>query len=148
MARDSFTCSELTAWADKLAKLPKGCDKSVKKLLRDQGTKLRRRTVQRARAEVGKRAVKRKDYTRAAGTYHKSIKRGKVFAKDGVYKVRVYSNDAVAHLMEYGWRPKLRDKSRGQYQVGKKVFDKAFDDFKPGFEEALDDMLDEEIKKL
>lgn len=104
MARDGFTCSEIYAFADALKDADKETSKKVKKLLREQGTKLRRKTAQKARAAVKKRAVHRKEYERAAGTYHKSIKRGKLYYRDKAVCIRVYSSDPVAHLHEYGWR--------------------------------------------
>lgn len=108
MARDGFTCSEIYAFADALKDADKETSKKVKKLLREQGTKLRRKTAQKARAAVKKRAVHRKEYERAAGTYHKSIKRGKLYYRDKAVCIRVYSSDPVAHLHEYGWRVKKR----------------------------------------
>ena len=77
MARDGFDCSELMELAEQLGAQPKELEKVQKKLLRDQGSKLRRKTAQQARATVNRTAVHRKEYDRAAGQYHKSIKRGK-----------------------------------------------------------------------
>lgn len=150
MARDrnKLVYGDLRVFAKQLEDMPKDVDKAVKKMLREQGTKLRRKTVQRARATVNRTAVHRKEYTRAAGTYHKSIKRGKVFLKDGVYRVRVYSNDAVAHLMEYGWRNTARNGKSGKLVEGQEVFANAEDDYADAFYEAVDDMLDEVINKL
>ena len=91
MARDGFDCSELMEFAEQLGAQPKELEKVQKKLLRDQGSKLRRKTAQQARATVNRTAVHRKEYDRAAGQYHKSIKRGKVYTKDGQMRIRVYS---------------------------------------------------------
>ena len=91
MARDGFDCSELMAFAEELGAQPKELEKAQKKLLRDQGSKLRRKTAQQARATVNRTAVHRKEYDRAAGQYHKSIKRGKAYTKDGQMRIRVYS---------------------------------------------------------
>lgn len=85
MARDGFTCSEIYAFADALRDADKETTKKVKKLLRDHGTKLRRKTAQKARAKVRKQAVHRKGVERAAGTYHKSIKRGKLMEGKKVF---------------------------------------------------------------
>ena len=65
MARDGFTCSEIYAFADALKDADKETSKKVKKLLRDHGTKLRRKTAQKARAKVRKQAVHRKGVERA-----------------------------------------------------------------------------------
>lgn len=146
--RDGFDCSELMDFAEKLGAQPKELEKAQKKVLRDSGTKLRRRTAQQARAEVNRTAVHRKKYDRAAGTYHKSIKRGKVYEKEGQTRIRVYTSDPVGHLIEDGWTPKARDGSRGKHQDGQQIFDKAAQAFEPEFHQAAEDMIDEVIKKL
>ena len=66
----------------------KGAEKAAPEM---RGSKLRRKTAQQARATVNRTAVHRKEYDRAAGQYHKSIKRGKVYTKDGQMRIRVYS---------------------------------------------------------
>lgn len=94
MARDSFTCGAIYAFADALKDASKETTKKVKKLLREQGTGLRRETAYQARVNVRKQAVHRKGVERAAGTYHKSIKRG---AEVEVY---YYPKDAHAPRSE------------------------------------------------
>ena len=148
MARDGFDCSELMEFADTLGAQPKALHKAQRKLLREQGTKLRRRTAQRARAEVNRTAVHRPKYDRAAGTYHKSIKRGRVYEKDGRTRIRVYTSDPIGHLVEDGWTPKARNGKRGKHRDGQQVFDTAAKEFEPEFYEAADDMLDEVIGKI
>ena len=106
MARDGFDCSELFDFSEKLLAQPKELEKAQKKLLRDQGSKLRRKTAQQARASVNRTAVKREKYEREAGHYHKSIKRGRVYTKLGQMRIRVYSNDPIGHLVEQEWTPK------------------------------------------
>ena len=138
MARDGFTCSEIYAFADALKDADKETTKKVKKLLREQGTKLRRKTAQKARAKVRKQAVHRKGVERAAGTYY----RGKAVC------IRVYSSDPVAHLHEYGWRVKKRDKRAGKLMEGKKVFDAARDEYAPTFAAAVEELADEVIRKI
>ena len=117
-------------------------------MLRTSGTKLRRKTAQRARADVRRTAVHRPKYDRKAGDYHRSIKRGKVNKRDDEMRIRVYSSDKSGHLIEDGWTPELRDGSKGSYQAGKKVFAKAAEEFEPEFESAAEDMVDELIDKI
>lgn len=148
MARDGFDCSELMEFAEQLGAQPKELEKVQKKLLRDEGSKLRRKTAQQARATVNRAAVHRKEYDRAAGQYHKSIKRGKVYTKDGQMRIRVYSGDPIGHLVEQGWTPKARDGSRGKKQLGREVFDKAAQGFDEQFQQAAEDALDEVINNL
>lgn len=148
MARDSFTCGAIYAFADALKDASKETTKKVKKLLREQGTGLRRETAYQARVNVRKQAVHRKGVERAAGTYHKSIKRGKIYYRDKAVCIRVYSSDPVAHLQEYGWRVKKRDKRTGKLMKGKKVFDHSRDDYEPIFRQAVEDLADEVIRKI
>ena len=146
MARDGT--DELMNFADRLSDSARAAEKQQKKFLREQGTKLKRKTAQKARAEVRKTRVERADYTREAGTYHKSIKRGKVHTKDGALRVRVYSGDPVGHLIEDGWTPKARDGSRGTHKPGKQVFEKAYEAFAPEYENDAEEMVDEMIDKI
>ena len=146
--RDGFDCSELMDFAERLGAQPKKMLKAQIKMLRTSRTKLRRQTAQRARAEVGRVAVHRPKYDRKAGDYHRSIKRGKVNKRDDEMRIRVYSSDKIGHLIEDGWTPELRDGSKGSYQVGKKVFAKAAEEFEPEFESTAEDMVDELIDKI
>ena len=146
--RDGFDCSELMGFAERLGAQPKEMLKAQKKMLRTSGTKLRRKTAQRARADVRRTAVHRPKYDRKAGDYHRSIKRGKLNKEDDTLRIRVYSSDEIGHLIEDGWTPKLRDGSKGSYQAGKKVFAKAAEEFEPEFESAAENMVDELIDKI
>lgn len=146
--RDGFDCSELMDFAEHLGAQPKELLKAQKKMLRTSGTKLRRKTVQRARAEVGRVAVHRPKYDRKAGDYHRSIKRGKLNKEDDTLRIRVYSSDKIGHLIEDGWTPKFRDDSRGSPQAGKKVFADAAKEFEPEFASACEDVIDELIDKI
>ena len=148
MARDGIDLSELDEFTDRLIQSSKEANKIQKKFLRDQGTKLRRKTAQRARANVHKVRVERPRYVREAGTYHKSIKRGKLHTKGGALRIRVYSGDPVAHLIEGGWTPKARDGSRGTTQSGKGIFEKSYEAFAPEYEKDAEEMIDEMINKL
>ena len=146
--RDGFDCSELMDFAERLGAQPKEMLKAQKKMLRTSGTKLRRKTAQRARADVRRTAVHRPKYDRKAGDYHRSIKRGKLLIVEDRRRISVYSSDDIGHLIEEGWSSKLRDGSKGSYQAGKKVFAKAAEEFEPEFESAAEDMVDELIDKI
>lgn len=140
--------SKLDEFTDSMIRASKEATKEHKKFLREQGTKLRRKTAQRARAVVGKAAVQRPKYTRTPGQYHKSIKRGKVYTKDGGLQIRVYSGDKIAHLIEMGWTPKLRNGSKGKKRDGKNVFEDAQTAFEDEFAKASEEAIDEMIRKL
>ncbi len=146
--KEIIDASELLEFAESLTENSKQLKNMEKKMLREQGTKLRRKTAQRARATVRKAAVNRKKYQRVAGQYHKSIKRGKIYEENGLVKIRVYSNDPIAHLIEDGWTPVLRNKKKGQKQTGKKVFEKSMEAFAPEFETAAADLVSEVIDDI
>ena len=148
MARDGIDLSELNALATSLAQASKDNDKAQRKFMRGEGTKLRRKTAQRARVEVHKTRVERPKYVREAGTYHKSIKRGKLHTKNGALRIRVYSSDPIGHLIEAGWTPKARNGRKGSTQRGKEVFDKAYEAFAPEYEADAEEMIDEMIRKI
>ena len=103
MARDGIDLSELDEFTDRLIQSSKEADKAQRKFLRQQGSKLARKTRAKARAKVNKTKVVRKKYTREAGQYHKSIKRGKLVVRGNDRHIRVYSNDKIGHLIEDGW---------------------------------------------
>ena len=148
MARDGIDLSELDEFTDRLIQSSKEANKVQKKFLRDQGTKLRRKTAQRARANVQKVRVERPKYVREAGTYHKSIKRGKLHTKNGALRIRVYSGDPIGHIIEDGWTPRARNGRKGSTQRGKEVFDKAYEAFAPEYEADAEKMIDEMIRKI
>ncbi|MFQ9126771.1 MAG: head-tail adaptor protein [Butyricicoccaceae bacterium] len=118
MARDGFTCSEIYAFADALGTRTRETTKKV----RQAAARPRHEAAPKDGAEgarkVRKQAVHRKGVERAAGTYHKSIKRGKLYYRGKAVCIRVYSSDPVAHLHEYGWRVKKRDKRTGKLDGG------------------------------
>ena len=141
--REGFDMGELDVFTNRLIQTSKGADKKQRKFLRQQGSKLARKTRAKARAKVNKTEVIRKKYTREAGQYHKSIKRGKLVVRGTDRYIRVYSNDKIAHLIEDGWTPKLRNGRKGSFQNGKHVFEETRKAFESEFEDACEDFLDE-----
>lgn len=118
-------------------------DKTIDKgkpFIRKEGDKLKRRAAKRARREVKKTAVERGEYSREAGQYHKSFKRGKAIrTKDGQFRTRVYTADRIGHLIEDGWTPKDRAGNRHSKKPGKEIVKKAAEEFEPEFElDAMD----------
>ena len=106
-----------------------------KPFIRKEGDKLKRRAAKRARREVKKTAVTREEYSREAGQYHKSFKRGKaVRTKDGQFRTRVYTADRIGHLIEDGWTPKDRAGNRHSKKQGTEIVKKAAEEFEPEFE--------------
>ena len=113
-------------------------DKTIDKgkpFIRKEGDKLKRRAARRARREVKKTAVAREEYSREAGQYHKSFKRGKAIrTKDGQFRTRVYTADRIGHLIENGWKPKDRSGQQHDKVGGKEIVKNAAEAFEPEFE--------------
>ncbi len=157
----SFEMHGLDEFTDSLIHASKEAEKEQKRFLRQEGSKLARKTKARARAEVG--MVARGD--RAAGTYHASIKRGKVWRSEtNTNAVRVYSNDPVSHLIEEGHDQLVNPgKGRGNGRgvkpgkgIGRKVghvdgfevFEKAREDFEDQFHRDCEEAMDKMIAKI
>lgn len=108
--------------------------KSQKKFLRQEGSKLLRKTKARARALGTK-----------TGTYKKSIKRGKVYRYNGADAVRVYSSAPHAPLIEEGHRMVTHDGTEVGFVRGHHVFELAAKEFEGQFYTDLDEYLEEAV---
>lgn len=139
MTRVNIDLHELNDFANRLEQVDKQKEKERKKFIRKQGSELRKKTVKEARANVRKKAVVRRSWTRTAGQYHKSIKRGRYYEYGGADCIRVYSSDKIAHLIELGFTPVLRDHSRGRHVGGKNVFGNAKSSFEHQFQAACEE---------
>lgn len=106
--------------------------KEKKQFLRKEGTKYRRFALRLAKQRVGKVQTK----SRAAGTYHKNIKRGKLY-KNGD-RIRIYTSDPIGHLVESGHK-----KKNGGRVAGKNVFADAETAFQSTFLKDCENFLDE-----
>ena len=98
---DGFDVTELTKFEKQLldvaqVKMPK----EIRKFMRDEGNLLKKKTKAEANQLV------KKGTGDEPPSYHKSIKRGKVYVYkgNGGMAVRVISSDPKAHLLEYGHR--------------------------------------------
>jgi hypothetical protein len=112
---DGFDITELTNFEKGLLKLAhETMPKETKKFLRVEGTKLRKKTLAKAKQKV------KKD----TGYYLKSIKRGKVYLYrvNGALSIRVYSAAPHAHLIEDGHRQVTKDGKEVGFVQGKHVF--------------------------
>lgn len=138
MARDGLDVSELEDYAEWAARIGKNWPKKSKKMMRQSGTKLKRKTLQQIRiVNLGK----------ITGNYRAGITRGKVYKKDGNTRIRVYSNSPHGHLIEDG-----HDVVRGGKLVGhvsgREVFAEAAEKFEEEFGKDCEDMIDEMIGEL
>lgn len=108
-----------------------------KAFLRKEGTKLKTKTLQKARP-LG----------RKTGNYLKSIKRGKVYEYNGAQAVRVYSTAPHAHLIEDGHRMVTHDGREVGFVPGHHVFETAGREFEAQYLADMEDFLDEEVRNL
>ena len=135
MASRVFDVTELDTFARNMQRSAQQFQRKQKTFLLKEGTKLKRKTVSRART-LG----------RKTGNYIKSIKRGKVYEYDGAQAVRVYSTAPHAHLIEEGHRMVLHDGTEVGFVPGHHVFEVAAKGFEPQYLEDVDNMLDEAVK--
>ena len=137
MASALFDTRELDAYAKELERTARESPKLQKKFMRQEGSKLLRRT----KSEAKRVKVK-------TGNYKKSIKRGKVYEYDGAQAIRVYSTAPHAHLIEDGHRMVTHDGREVGFVPGMHVFEVAGKGFEPEYLADIDDMLDEAVKEL
>ena len=137
MASALFDTRELDAYAKELKRTARESPKLQKKFMRQEGSKLLRRT----KSEAKRVKVK-------TGNYKKSIKRGKVYEYDGAQAIRVYSTAPHAHLIEDGHRMVTHDGREVGFVPGMHVFEVAGKGFEPEYLADIDDMLDEAVKEL
>ena len=127
----------MDAYAKELERTARASPKLQKKFMRQEGSKLLRRT----KSEAKRVKVK-------TGNYKKSIKRGKVYEYDGAQAIRVYSTAPHAHLIEDGHRMVTHDGREVGFVPGMHVFEVAGKGFEPEYLADIDDMLDEAVKEL
>ena len=137
MASAVFDTRELDAYAKELERTARESPKLQKKFMRQEGSKLLRRT----KSEAKRVKVK-------TGNYKKSIKRGKVYEYDGAQAIRVYSTAPHAHLIEDGHRMVTHDGREVGFVPGMHVFEVAGKGFEPEYLADIDDMLAEAVKEL
>ena len=117
-------------------KLPK----ESKKFLRKEGTKLKKKTLSKAKALTNKKT----------GNYYKGIKRGKVYhyrdKKNN--SIRVYGGSPHAHLIEYGHRQVSKNGVETGFVEGKHVFEKAKNEFEPEYNKDCEQFLNEVVEEL
>lgn len=109
--------------------------KETRKFLNKQGYALRKKT-----REVSKRLVKKR-----SGQYHKSWRKGKVYAYKGDktnLAVRVFNNSPGAGAIEVGRTYKKKDGSEW-FKPGVHVMETAVKEFEPEYSRALDNFVDE-----
>lgn len=137
MASAVFDTRELDAYAKELERTAIESPKLQKKFMRQEGSKLLRRT----KSEAKRVKVK-------TGNYKKSIKRGKVYEYDGAQAIRVYSTAPHAHLIEDGHRMVTHDGREVGFVPGMHVFEVSGKGFEPEYLADIDDMLDKAVKEL
>lgn len=137
---DGFDITELTDFEKRLVKLANDrMPKESKKFLRDEGTKLRKKTFAKAKQKV------KKD----TGNYFKSIKRGKVYIYKGndALSIRVYSGAPHAHLIEKGHRQVTKDGKEIGFVPGKRVFEESQIQFASEYYSDAQKFIDDVLNK-
>lgn len=148
MVREGLDLSELEAFADELERASRRAPRHTKKFLQTQGNKLRKQTKARAMSVVGKGHKKPEKY-KDSPHYVDTIKRGKPynFLRSDVMAIRVYSSAPHAHLIEKGHKVISHGKFVKFYH-GEHIFEKTRLQFKPQFEAACEEFLDEVAREV
>lgn len=111
--------------------------KEVKKFMQKEGTKLKNRTLTKAKSLVNKRT----------GEYFRSIKRGKFYRykHNNLDSIRVYAGVKArhAHLIEKGYKHKY-----GMSVKGYHVFNVAAEKFEKTYEANCEKFFDELCEKV
>ena len=137
MASKVFDVTELDDFARRMQRAAQQIQKDQKPFLRKEGTKLKSKTMEKARFLGVK-----------TGNYLSSIKRGKVYEYNGAKAVRVYSRAPHAHLIEEGHRMVTHDGREVGFVRGHHVFEIAGREFGPQYLMDIEDFLDEEVEKI
>lgn len=131
-----FDSPDLDELSDTYSKVARYLPDKEKKMLKEEGRKLRKKT---------KDGIKKAMLGRKTGKYRKSIKLGKVYKYHGVHAVRVYSTAPHAHMIEKGHRMVTHDGHEVGYVTGYFIFQAAAKEFTPELVEDLNQWLDQEV---
>ena len=114
--------------------------KKSKKFLQQEGNKLRKKTLSKAKSLTNKRT----------GNYYKGIKRGKVYSHGSKNNksVRVYGGSPHAHLVEYGHRQVTKDGKEVGYVEGKRIYEKSKNEFESEFNKDCENFAEDMLKEL
>lgn len=138
-----FDFKELTDFEKELLDLTKNLDngKHAKKFLRSAGNKLKRRTVNVAKAKTNKRT----------GNLLKGIKRGKPYKYylDGSMAVRVYAGSPAfhAHLLNNGHRIVDKFGNEHGFKKGVHFFEGGLKEYEDQYYKDTQDFIDEMLDK-
>ena len=139
---DLFDTDGLDELAEAINNTKKAYKKGVKKFMRAEGAKLRKRTAKTAKSYIGEKS----------GKYHKSIKRGKYYKYKGnnADSIRVYSGVPHGHLIEYGHEMIGHKPAKNHlgYVNGHLVFKAAADSFENEYEGDCEKFNAEVMKML
>lgn len=139
---DGFDMKELTAFEKNLLKLANDTmPKESKKFLRDQGTKLRKKTLAKAKSKVKKQT----------GNLYAGIKKGKLytFKGNGGLAIRVYGGKPAyhIHLLEYGHKQVTEDGKEVGFVKGEHFFEEAAKEFEGTHYSDVQKFLDSTLEK-
>ena len=137
-----FETDGIDEFSDAIELIRKNYPKEVKRFMQSEGTKLKNKTVKKARTAVGKKT----------GNYEKGIKRGKYYkyAPTGADRIRVYSGKPAhhGHLIEYGHDMVTSGGKKVGRVQGYHIFKNAADEFEDRYEKDSEKFADKILKPL
>lgn len=138
----SFDSDGIDEISDTMKMIHKIYPAEVKKFLQKEGTKLKKRTLEKARSVI-------EPHT---GNYFKGIKRGRYYKyQNKLDAVRVYAGAPAyhAHFVEYGHRMVTRGKKdTGLYVRGHRIFGAAADAFEAAYGSDCEEFSDKLAEAL
>lgn len=138
-----FEIDGLDELTDNLKLIQSNYPKEVKKFMQNEGTKLKNRTLKKA-----KKSVKKK-----TGNFFEGIKRGKYYKYNatGADSIRVYAGRPAfhAHLLEKGHRMVSHSREViGEYVKGHHIFEVSANEFEATYNDDCDKFADKIATEL
>lgn len=145
--QDGLNVQELTDFARNfIDKTSKQYPNEVKKFLRSEGNKLKRRILKNAKNKFNHRNEAKNEKHKKA--YINKFNRGQPYQYKGDENaVRVYNNSNHAHLLEYGHRIVDRYQNEHGFKQGEHIVDNTSKEFKEEFAKDIENWVDDMLNK-
>ena len=133
--KDGFDLSELDELIKDLQLIEKNRPKAAKSFIRKEGTKLKNKTLRKAKSIVKKQE---------SGNYFDGIKRGEPYLYKGhILSIRAFNSAPHAHLLEEGHLLISENGKEIGYVKGRHIFEQARNEFQPYYHKHCKKFVDE-----
>lgn len=132
--KDGFDLSEIDELVKDLETIEKNRPKASKSFLKKEGTKLKNKTLRKAKAIVDKEDT---------GNYINGIKRGEPYLYKGyILSIRAFNSAPHAHLLEDGHLLVSETGEEIGYVKGRHIFEKSRNEFQPYYHKHCRKFID------